>query len=159
MPNSSSKHFLDIKVPPLVIVLIVAAMMWLVARVAPEGRVLFPGRNGFAICFVLAGIVIISLGMAAIRRAGTTVNPMKPESASALVNTGIYKRTRNPMYLGLLLVLLAWAIFLSNGLTFLFLPLFIVYMNRFQIEPEERALASNFGEEFVAYKAKVRRWI
>lgn len=159
MSPSSRKNFVELKIPPLVIVLIIAGLMWLVARIAPEGGFRFPGRNGFAICFALAGIAIVSLGMAAIRRAGTTVNPLKPESASALVITGIYKRTRNPMYFGLLLVLLAWAIFLSNWLTLLFLPLFIAYMNRFQIEPEERALDSNFGEEFAAYKAKVRRWI
>jgi protein-S-isoprenylcysteine O-methyltransferase Ste14 len=75
------------------------------------------------------------------------------------VRSGVYSFTRNPMYLGFLLVLVGWATFLSNALAFLILPAFILYMNRFQIEPEERALASLFAEEFVAYKSRVRRWL
>jgi protein-S-isoprenylcysteine O-methyltransferase Ste14 len=71
----------------------------------------------------------------------------------------VYKFTRNPMYLGLLLVLFGWAIFLSNAAAFALLPGFFVYMNRFQIEPEERVLALKFGSEYAAYKAKVRRWL
>ena len=84
---------------------------------------------------------------------------MQPESASALVVSGIYRLTRNPMYLGFLLILLGWALFLSNGLAVLAVPAFVFYMNRFQIEPEERALAAIFGAEFVAYKSHVRRWL
>jgi protein-S-isoprenylcysteine O-methyltransferase Ste14 len=84
---------------------------------------------------------------------------MKPQSSSSLVISGIYALTRNPMYLGFLLVLLGWAIFLSNALAFLFLPAVIFYLNRFQIEPEETVLASLFGQEFVAYRSRVRRWI
>ena len=63
------------------------------------------------------------------------------------------------MYLGLLLVLLGWAIHLSNALAVLLLPALILYMNRFQIVPEERALATRFGQEFAAYKSRVRRWL
>jgi len=84
---------------------------------------------------------------------------MRPEKASSLVSSGIYKLTRNPMYLGLLLVLLAWAVFLSNALPFIFLPAFIIYINQFQIGPEEIALSSAFGQEFEAYKSRVRRWL
>jgi len=73
--------------------------------------------------------------------------------------SGVYRLTRNPMYLGFLLVLLGWAIFLSNALAFLLLPAFIFYMNRFQIEPEEKALTSLFGQQFVAYTSRVRRWL
>jgi len=90
---------------------------------------------------------------------GTTVNPMKPESSSALVRSGIYAWSRNPMYVGFLLILIAWAILLSNATAFVFLPGFLLYMNRFQIEPEERALFSTFGQHFTAYAARVRRWI
>ena len=101
-----------------------------------------------ALCFIASFV-----------RAKTTVNPMKPASASALVVSGLYARSRNPMYLGLLLILIGWAVYLSNGLAFLLLLAFILYMNRFQIEPEERALISLFGQEFVAYKSRVRRWL
>ena len=84
---------------------------------------------------------------------------MKPESASSLVVSGIYRFTRNPMYLGMLLVLSGWAIFLSNALSFLFLPAYVVYMNRFQIGPEERALAAKFPQPFADYRSEVRRWL
>jgi protein-S-isoprenylcysteine O-methyltransferase Ste14 len=63
------------------------------------------------------------------------------------------------MYLGLLLVLLGWASFLANALAFMFLPLFVLYINRFQIDPEERALVSMFGQDFTNYLSKVRRWL
>jgi len=89
----------------------------------------------------------------------TTVNPMRPDSTSSLVVSGIYKYTRNPMYLGFLLVLVGWAIFLSNLAAFALLPAFVVYMNHFQIGPEERALGSLFAQEYQAYHARVRRWI
>ena len=84
---------------------------------------------------------------------------MKPDSTSSLVVSGIYGYTRNPMYLGFLLVLLAWAIFLSNFVALALLPAFVVYMNHFQIGPEERALGSLFAQEYQAYLARVRRWI
>ena len=87
------------------------------------------------------------------------MNPLKPDTSSSLVGSGVYKLTRNPMYLGFLMLLLAWAIYLSNAFALLFVPMFLVYMNRFQIEPEERALTSRFGQEFVAYTRRVRRWL
>jgi protein-S-isoprenylcysteine O-methyltransferase Ste14 len=93
------------------------------------------------------------------RNAETTINPMKPESSSALVASGIYRWTRNPMYLGLLWILLGWGIYLSNAPAYLVLPGFVLYMNRFQIEPEERALTRIFGPAFAAYRAHVRKWI
>ncbi|MGH7769198.1 MAG: methyltransferase family protein, partial [Candidatus Binatia bacterium] len=107
----------------------------------------------------LAGAIIAVSGVAAVRRAKTTINPMKPESSSFLVVSGVYRFTRNPMYLGVLLILAGWAVFLSNLLAFLLLPAFIFYMNRFQIEPEERALRSMFPEKFAVYERRVRRWL
>jgi protein-S-isoprenylcysteine O-methyltransferase Ste14 len=152
-------HVLELKVPPLAVVLFTAGLMWLVSWAVPAFQFVFPARNFFAVSFAAAGAVTIALGVASFRRAGTTFNPMKPESSFSLVHSGVYKLTRNPMYLGFLLVLVGWAIFLSNALAFLLLPVFIFYMNRFQIEPEERALTSRFGKEFVAYKSRVRRWL
>lgn len=84
---------------------------------------------------------------------------MKPDSASALVTGGIYKITRNPMYLGFLLILLGWTVFLSNLFAYALLPVFVIYMNRFQIVPEENALDTLFGNEYRFYKSKVRRWL
>ena len=152
-------HVLELKVPPIAVVLVTAGFMWLAAWAVPALEFRFPARDLVAVSLALAGAVTSALGVISFRRARTTVNPMKPESSSSLVTSGIYRLTRNPMYLGFLLVLLGWAVFLSSILAFLFLPAFIVYMNHFQIEPEERALATLFGEAFAAYKARARRWL
>lgn len=105
------------------------------------------------------GIVACALGVLEFKWAKTTVNPTKPQSSSALVKSGIYRRTRNPMYLGFLLILIGLAILTANLVAFLILPAFALYMNQFQIKPEERALTSIFGDEFRAYCSSVRRWI
>jgi protein-S-isoprenylcysteine O-methyltransferase Ste14 len=152
-------HVLELKVPPLALVFLMAAFMWLATWAVPTFGFELPARTLFSVSVAVAGTVIGGLGFASFIRAKTTVNPMKPDSSSSLVVSGIYRFTRNPMYLGFLLGLLGWAIFLSNALAFFLLPAFIVYMNRFQIEPEEKALARLFGEQFVAYRSRVRRWL
>jgi protein-S-isoprenylcysteine O-methyltransferase Ste14 len=63
------------------------------------------------------------------------------------------------MYLGLLLLLTAWAIWLSNPVALIFLPVFMLYMTLFQIRPEEKALLDKFGSEYLAYMRSVRRWL
>ena len=150
---------LELKIPPVALVIITAALMWLVSRMGSAFGFLLPARRALALGLVVAGAVISALGVVSFRRAGTTVNPIKPETAGSLVVSGIYRRTRNPMYLGFLLGLAGWAVFLSNALAFIFLPVFVLYLNRFQIRREERALASVFGKDFAAYQSKVRRWV
>ena len=150
---------LELKVPPLAVGALLAALIWLVSRLVPGFYFVFPGREFFALTLAIGGAMTIVLGVASFRRAKTTINPMKPESSSSLVISGIYKLSRNPMYLGFLLVLVGWTVFFSNALAFVFVPVFIFYMNRFQIDPEERALAGKFGQEFVDYKSRVRRWL
>ncbi len=152
-------HALKLKIPPPVVALIMGVLMWLAARAAPTCAFTMPARRILAACIALTGVSIAILGVVSFRRAGTTVNPMNPEKASALVTSGIYRATRNPMYLGLLLGLTAWAVFLSSALAFLFLPGFIAYMNQFQIGPEEAALARMFGQSFSEYRSRVRRWL
>ena len=152
-------NFLELKIPPVALVLITALLMWLVSWTLPAVAVAVPARVPIATALAVAGAVTCALGVAAFRRVNTTVNPTKPESTSSLVSSGVYALTRNPMYLSFLLILLGWAIFLTNVLAFLLLPAFILYMNRFQIQPEERTLAARFGQGFLAYKAQVRRWI
>ena len=95
----------------------------------------------------------------AFRRAKTTVNPITPEATTTMVTSGLYRFSRNPMYLGLLVVLIGWALFLSHPLAFAVLPLFVLYMNRFQIIPEEQILSAKFAHQFTAYKETVRRWV
>ena len=150
---------LELKIPPVALVILTAALMWLVSRVGPAFDLRLPARRALALGLVVAGVVVSALGVVSFRRAGTTINPIKPETAGSLVVSGIYRRTRNPMYLGFLLGLAGWAVFLSNALAFIFLPVFVLYLNRFQIRPEERALASLFGIDFAAYQSKVRRWL
>ncbi|MBZ5676897.1 MAG: isoprenylcysteine carboxylmethyltransferase family protein [Acidobacteriia bacterium] len=150
---------LELKVPPPAIALATAALMWLASRYAPGLAFVFSAGDLLAGGLAAIGLIVAILGVVTFRRARTTLNPTKPEASSSLVSWGIYKITRNPMYLGLLLVLTAWAIFLSNWLTFLFLPVFVVYISRFQIVPEEQALTLLFAREFVAYQSRVRRWL
>ena len=159
MPQKLHRHVLELKVPPPVVAFLSAVLMWLISRALPSWSFVFPARNLFVLTVAIAGAVTAGLGLRSFVRARTTVNPTKPDSSSSLVVSGVYAFTRNPMYLGLLLLLTAWAIFLSNVAVFLLLPVFIYYMNRFQIVPEEEALASLFGRDFVAYKSRVRRWL
>jgi protein-S-isoprenylcysteine O-methyltransferase Ste14 len=150
-------HRLDLKIPPVVTGAVTAMGMWLVSRALPA--LAFAPLRVVAVGIGIAGGVITGLAMLSFWRAHTTVNPMKPSSASFLVTAGMYRFTRNPMYLGMLFVLIGWALYLANVLSFLFLPAFILYMNRFQIKPEERALTALFGQEFLEYASRVRRWI
>lgn len=150
---------LELKIPPVALGVLVATLMWFASWVMPAFAFHFPIHRVLSVTMAAVGAIISGLGIVAFRQARTTVNPMKPDAASALVVSGVYGLTRNPMYLGFLLMLLGWAIFLSNVLAFLFLPAFIFYMNRFQIQPEERALQSLFGPPFLAYTRQVRRWL
>ena len=150
---------LELKVPPPLAALFFALLMWLASLLIAPLEV--PLAFGVTAALVLAGVgVSLAIsGIASFRRAQTTINPFKPAEASSLVCGGIYRFTRNPMYLGLVIDLLAWAVFLSNVLALLVIPIFVLYINRSQVIPEERALTSLFGDEFAAYKAKVRRWL
>lgn len=150
---------LELKIPPGVVVLLCAALMWLAARAVPDLGFPLPARSGVALCLAGVGVTVSGLGVVSFRRARTTVNPLKPGAARALVVSGLYRVTRNPMYLGFLVALTGWAVFLANVLSFLFLPAFVLYLNRFQIGPEERALAARFGGEFTTYQTQVRRWL
>ncbi len=134
-------------------------MMYASAWATPGLGFRLPHRHVIGSGAALVGVVVSVLGVVAFKRAKTTVNPMRPGASSSLVVFGIYRRTRNPMYLGFALVLLGWAAFLSNALALALLPAFVLCMNRFQIKPEERALESRFGREFVDYMHRVRRWI
>jgi protein-S-isoprenylcysteine O-methyltransferase Ste14 len=150
---------LELKIPPVALALLAGAAMWCVSALTPSLSWQLPYRQALALFFAIAGTIVAVLGVASFRRAGTTVNPVTPQAASALVSTGIYRFSRNPMYLGFLLMLLGWAALLANALALILVAGFVAYMNRFQITPEERALSALFGAEFAAYAQRVRRWI
>lgn len=148
---------LALKVPPVALTLLIAGMMWAV----PAGMYL-PGLElSFLLTTILAllGIIVCLAGVLAFRLARTTVDPTEPAKTSSLVVTGIYHCTRNPMYLGFLLLLLAWAFFLGKLSAFACIPVFIWYLTLFQIKPEEEILATQFGSEYTRYTASVRRWL
>lgn len=151
---------MDNRIPPPLVAALFGLLMWFAARHLPGALELTIGwRISLALVVLLAGIAICLAGVLSFRHARTTVNPLKPETASALVSSGVYKLTRNPMYLGFATVLIAWSIFLAWPPALLGVLGFVIYMNLFQIGPEERALASLFGRDFTQYCSRVRRWL
>ena len=150
---------MELRIPPVAVAVLFAAAMWSIARVTPPQN-LPPALTAVAAALFTLGSGVVGIaGIMAFRRAGTTVNPLQPENSTALVVDGIYRYTRNPMYLALLMLLFAWGIALSNPWSMLAAWVFIPYMNRFQIIPEERAMMRMFGAEFARYASRVRRWI
>ena len=152
-------HSLELKIPPPVVALIFGICMWFIASLAPSFALPFKSRVVFAVLLALVGQAVGVAGMIAFRRAKTTLNPVNPSMVSSLVAGGIFRYTRNPMYLGWSLTLLGLAGYLASPVTLLFVPLFMLYITRFQIKPEERALSSMFGAQYVAYSRAVRRWL
>ncbi len=152
-------QWLELRVPPLLVWLGVAGLMAGVAYAAPGLAFTLAGRGTIALALAALGAGVALAGVIAFRAQGTTVNPLSPGASSALVSTGVYRFSRNPMYLGFLLALAGWAVYLGNAGAALLLPGFVAYLTRFQIEPEERALRERFGAEFVRYVSSVRRWV
>jgi protein-S-isoprenylcysteine O-methyltransferase Ste14 len=150
---------LEIRIPPLLTVAAAAALMWCIAHWFPIARVELSVANVTGAGLALLGIALAVAGVIEFRRAQTTVNPMDPSSTSMRVTGGVYRFTRNPMYLGFVFILFGWGAFLSNAATLLVIAGFTVYLTRFQIVPEERALERAFGADFRAYRAVVRRWL
>lgn len=163
--NSSSRSvmperaLLEHRIPPPVVGALVAAAMWGVSSLGPRWQMASGPRYGTVATLVLMGLAFDLLGLLAFRASRTTLNPLKPERARALVTGGVYRVTRNPMYLGMACLLLAWAVHLSALLPFAGIVVFVLYITRFQIRPEERALRGLFGEQYASYAARVRRWL
>lgn len=159
-PHSKIRlHFLDHKIPPPVVGALVAAAMWAVADAGPQFPLSPQVKYAAMAIFIAAGAAFDLLGLIAFHQSRTTINPLRPERTTTLVTTGIYRITRNPMYVGMAFLLLAWAVYLSALLPLAGVLLFRLYITRFQIEPEERVLQGIFGEEFVNYASRVRRWL
>jgi protein-S-isoprenylcysteine O-methyltransferase Ste14 len=139
--------------------ILLAALMWLIAGSTPGLALPTMVRWTLSLAPVGAGAAIGAAGVWSFHRARTTVNPRRPHASSTLLTTGIYRHTRNPMYLALLLVLIGWGLYLANVYALLLAVTFVPYMNRFQIRPEERALRHTFGQQFRDYCGRVRRWL
>jgi len=152
-------HALDHKIPPPAVALAMALLMWWLARVSPGVEVPAALRIATAALVAAVGVAFGIASAVAFRKAKTTVNPFQPERATTLVRTGVYRITRNPMYAGMALALLSWAIYLASPLALLGMVLFVAYITAFQIKPEERALSARFGQAYAQYLASVRRWL
>jgi protein-S-isoprenylcysteine O-methyltransferase Ste14 len=156
--SDAPSHPLELKVPPPVVALLTGTLMWGIARYTPviaEARSI---RRGLIAVLAVAGCSLILSTALSFRRARTTVHPENPEKTTTLVTAGFYRLSRNPMYLGLVLMLMAWFIKLAAPFALLGPVLFVGYIGRFQIAPEERILRAKFGADYEQYAAKVRRW-
>ena len=150
---------MKLKIPPPLQALIIASLMWGLDQLMPVAKIIIPGKLVFIILLVILGSLIDLSAIYAFVKVNTTVNPLKPDSASTLVISGIFKFSRNPMYLGMLLLLTAWAIWLGNFFNVALLVLFPLYITFFQIKPEEKALTELFSDSYIQYCAETRRWI
>ncbi|GLR74206.1 methyltransferase family protein [Aliivibrio sifiae] len=150
---------LELRIPPPLVMLLFMATVFVFDYIAPFNLFYLPWLSYvLVISLIVLGGVIALWGVKKFREAKTTVNPLKPESSSSLVNSGIYQYTRNPMYLGLLLTLLSSVAYTQHPLGLVSALGFVLYINRFQIEPEEKMLGTLFGDEFVEYTNRVKRW-
>jgi protein-S-isoprenylcysteine O-methyltransferase Ste14 len=150
---------LELKLPPVLITVIFALLMWLVSRLTTSIPMSTELRLTALLVMTGAGAFVGLAGVMSFRKARTTVNPLNPHACSSLVVSGIFRISRNPMYLALFLVLLGWGLCLANLYSLVLATGFVAYMNYFQIRPEERALEAAFGQEFLDYRRRVRRWL
>ena len=148
-----------LKTPPAVQLFISALLMWIISIYAANFRFIFKFNNELALFCLIIGGTIIVFGIAAFRKAETTVTPLHPDKASSLVNMGIYQYTRNPMYFGLLLILFSIGFYLQNLASMFVLPIYVWFISKYQIIPEEEALQKVFRDDYKDYQDRVRRWI
>lgn len=163
--------FFELKIPPVAVVIICVIMMILLSKIKyftlihadiSPNYAIQAITTSIAVLIAFIGLSIGIMGLVSFSKAQTTANPIKIQAATTLVTKGfcnIYQLTRNPMYLGLLFILIGFGIFLANILSIISISFYIAYMTKFQIKPEERMLQKIFGNDFNTYQAKVRRWI
>lgn len=146
------------KTLPALVMLIFGCLMYLLAEFLPFGDFDFFGRKELSTFLLAMAVLVGFFGVIQFARAKTTTNPMDLSKTSKLVTNGIFKYTRNPMYLGMLLILLGFGLKLGNAFNTLLAAAFVYYMNHFQIKREETALMGLFGKEYSAYCKATRRW-
>ncbi|MBX2807007.1 MAG: isoprenylcysteine carboxylmethyltransferase family protein [Cellvibrionaceae bacterium] len=148
------------KIPPAFVAIILAALGYIPASfVGGVALSVYRPLLFIGIAIMIAACVLLFASIYQFIKFATTVDPTKPSKASALVTTGVYRFSRNPMYLAFSGILVSAALISNLPALVLSAPLFILYMNKFQIGPEEDIMAAKFGESFVDYKRKVRRWL
>ena len=150
------KKYLNTKIPPPIITLLSIVIIYLF-----ESKIEYSQLHLKAVgmIFLILGLTLIFLAVLKFIKTKTTVDPTRPEKTSNLVISGVYKLTRNPMYLGMLFLIIAYAIYNNSIFGCIVVPIFIFYINKFQIEPEEIEMRKKFGESFENYCKKVNRWL
>jgi protein-S-isoprenylcysteine O-methyltransferase Ste14 len=134
-------------------------LMWFIARSSFAYTMVLPYTAEAGTVFIVIGMVVVGLGIREFSRLQTTVNPLDLTASTRLATQSIYRYTRNPMYLGLTLILVGWGLHLDSPVNVLCVIAFVIIMNEWQIKPEEAALRELFGEEYEAYCRRVRRWL
>lgn len=150
---------LDNKIPPPIIALFAALGIYFTRYFPLTIQYESSYALVVAIVFIVLGLLIPLVANLSFRKASTTINPLKPDSASALVTTGVFAYSRNPMYLGMLLILCGLVFYWSYYLSFFWVIAFFAYITAFQIKPEEQAMATLFAAEYEQYKLTTRRWL
>jgi len=150
---------MKLRVPPPLIVVAGALCAWGAAHAWPAATLLLPGQRPLGAAVIVAGTVANVAPKLHFRRAGTTVNPLHPQRASALVQSGLHRYSRNPMYLGHALILLGWMMSLGHPAAGLSLAFYLLYIDRVQIPREEAALRVRFSTDYADYCRRVRRWL
>lgn len=152
---SSPQSLISLKIPPPAYMLLAAGLIYLASR----GQSARPGWRWLGLPVIGIGLGLDIHALRAFRRHETTVNPFRPEKATQLVGQGAYRYTRNPMYLGMALILSGWSLLRASWSGLLVVPAFIWTLTQVQIIPEEKQLARTFGESYLAYLKQVRRWL
>ncbi|MBS0580787.1 MAG: isoprenylcysteine carboxylmethyltransferase family protein [Proteobacteria bacterium] len=147
------------RIPPPALLVIFALGMAVLASALPRLAMSDAARLGLGGTLAAVALILNVSSFLAFRRAGTTFNPVNPGLATSLVTTGIYRFSRNPMYLCLSVMLCEWAVYLSSAWALVGVAGFMIYTDRLQIIPEEQALQELFGDAYSQYRSQVRRWL
>lgn len=150
---------MKLRIPPLLQAAICALISWALAVLVAQASIPLGWLSFVAIGLLVIGLAILLAAVLDFSRSETTVNPLEPEKAESLVVSGLFRFTRNPMYLGMALILFAWALYLANALAIIGPVLFIASITVLQIKPEEEALGKIFGQDYAEYRKRVRRWL
>ena len=145
------------KVPPPILTLLCIYFIYALDELSPNFTFMY--QDVFAYFIGVEALLIIIFAIKEFKKAGTTLSPLKIDEASSLVTTGIFKFSRNPMYLGLTSLQIATGFFFGNWFMVLIIPMFIFYITFYQIIPEEKVLQGKFGDDFKIYCSKVGRWL
>jgi protein-S-isoprenylcysteine O-methyltransferase Ste14 len=145
------------KIPPPIVTLVFAALIYFSNKWSPS--IVFGGQSIISLFLMMVGFVVLLIAVSAFIKLKTTISPLKPEAATSLVTTGIFRLSRNPMYLGFLLLIISLWVKTGAVSGFILVPSFIAYLNYFQILPEERAMQALFSGKYKVYCQQVRRWL